>query len=34
MKSVKEDIEAYFGCGSMSNEEYLEHYGMPRRSGR
>lgn len=34
MKSVKEDIESYFGCGSMSNEEYLEHYGMPRRSGR
>ena len=34
MKSVKDDIESYFGCGSMSNEEYLEHYGMPRRSGR
>ena len=34
MKSVKEEIESYFGCGSMSNEEYLEHYGMPRRSGR
>lgn len=34
MNPVAEEIESYFGCGSMSDEEYLEHYGMPRRSGR
>lgn len=34
MSSILDEIEAYFGCGSMSEEEYLEHYGMPRRSGR
>ena len=34
MNPVVEEIESYFGCGSMSDEEYLEHYGMPRRSGR
>ena len=34
MNSIAEEIESYFGSGSMSDEEYLEHYGMPRRSGR
>lgn len=34
MNPVSEEIESYLGCGSMSDEEYLEHYGMPRRSGR
>ena len=34
MNSIAEEIESYFGCGSMTDEEYLEHYGMPRRSGR
>ena len=34
MSSILEEIDSYFGCGSMSDEEYLEHYGMPRRSGR
>ena len=34
MNSVVEDIDSYLGCGSMTKEEYLEHYGMPRRSGR
>ena len=34
MNSVVEDIDSYLGCGSMTKEEYIEHYGMPRRSGR
>lgn len=34
MNPVAEEIESYLGVGSMSDEEYLEHYGMPRRSGR
>ena len=34
MGSILEEIESYYGCGSMTDEEYLEHYGMPRRSGR
>lgn len=34
MNTVTEDIDSYLGSGSMTKEEYLEHYGMPRRSGR
>ena len=34
MNQVAEEIESYIGIGSMTDEEYLEHYGMPRRSGR
>ncbi len=34
MNSIVKEIESYLGCGSMSDSEYLEHYGMPRRSGR
>ena len=34
MNTVTEDIDSYLGSGSMIKEEYLEHYGMPRRSGR
>lgn len=34
MNAVAEEIKSYFGCSSMSDEEFLEHYGMPRRSGR
>lgn len=34
MNAVAEDIDSYLGSGSMAKEEYLEHYGMPRRSGR
>lgn len=34
MNPVAEEIESYFGSASMTDEEYLEHYGMPRRSGR
>lgn len=34
MNRIVEEIDSYLGCGSMTDEEYLEHYGMPRRSGR
>ena len=34
MSRIVEEIDSYLGCGSMTDEEYLEHYGMPRRSGR
>lgn len=34
MNSIAEEIGTYLGCGSMSDEEYLEHYGIKRRSGR
>lgn len=34
MGSVVEEIDSYFGSGTMSEEDFLEHYGMPRRSGR
>lgn len=34
MNPVAEEIESYFGCGSEADKEVLEHYGMPRRSGR
>lgn len=34
MNSIAKEIESYFGSASMSEEEFLEHYGMPRRSGR
>ena len=32
MNPVAEDILSYYGCGS--DEDSLEHYGMPKRSGR
>ena len=34
MNPVAAEIESYIGSSSMSDEEYLAHYGMPRRSGR
>lgn len=34
MGSITEEIQSYIGSGAMTDEEYLEHYGMPRRSGR
>lgn len=34
MNPVAEEIESYLGSAPMTDEEYLEHYGMPRRSGR
>lgn len=32
--SVAEEIASYFGMAETVEEEYLEHYGIPRRSGR
>lgn len=34
MNHIAEEIESYYGCGSETDKEVLEHYGMPRRSGR
>ena len=34
MNHIAEEIESYFGCGSETDKEVLEHYGKPRRSGR
>ena len=34
MNPIAEEIASYLGSASMSDEEFLEHYGMPRRSGR
>ena len=34
MNRIAEEIKSYFGCGSMDSGDSLEHYGMPRRSGR
>ena len=31
---VANEIALYFGIGDEDPDEYLEHYGMPRRSGR
>lgn len=32
--TIAEEIKSYIGSASMTDEEYLAHYGMPRRSGR
>ena len=29
--TVTEEIKSYIGSASMTDEEYLAHYGMPRR---
>ncbi len=34
MNEIAAEIESYIGSGSMTVEEFLAHYGMPRRSGR
>ena len=34
MNPIAEEIRIYEGSASMTDEEYLEHYGIPRRSGR
>ena len=33
-KVVQEMMSIYLNSDAMSDEEYIEHYGMPRRSGR
>ena len=34
MNPIAEEIASYYGTGKMTDEEFLEHIGMPRRSGR
>ena len=34
MSKIAEEMSKYLGTATMSDEEYLEHIGMPRRSGR
>lgn len=34
MNAISEEIFGYLDSASMTDEEFLEHYGMPRRSGR
>ena len=34
MNPVAEEIESYIGSSSMSGKDFLEHYGIRRRSGR
>ena len=34
MNPIAEDIASYLGSAEMTDKEFLEHYGMPRRSGR
>ena len=34
MSDLVNEMKSYIGSSSMTKEEFLEHYGMPRRSGR
>ena len=34
MNPIAEEIASYLGSAQMSDEEFLKHYGIPRRSGR
>ena len=34
MNPIAEEIASYLGSSEMTDEEFLKHYGMPRRSGR
>lgn len=34
MNPIAEEIASYLGSAELSDQEFLEHYGMPRRSGR
>ena len=34
MNPIAEEIASYYGSAAMNNEEFFEHYGIPRRSGR
>lgn len=34
MNPIAEEIASYKGQATLTDEEFLEHYGMPRRSGR
>ena len=34
MNKIAKEIKSYIGSAQLTDEEFLEHYGMPRRSGR
>lgn len=34
MSQLTEEIASYLGQAELTDEEFLQHYGMPRRSGR
>ena len=34
MNDIVNDITSYIGQAELTDEEFIEHYGMPRRSGR
>ena len=34
MNEIAKEIASYLGSAELTDEEFLEHYGMPRRSGR
>lgn len=34
MNQISKEIASYLGSAEMTDEEFLEHYGVPRRSGR
>ena len=34
MSQISEEIASYLGSAELNDEDFLEHYGMPRRSGR
>lgn len=34
MNKIADEIKSYLGSAELTDEEFLEHYGMPRRSGR
>lgn len=34
MNPIAEEIASYLGSAELTDKEFLEHYGMPRRSGR
>ena len=34
MNLIAKEIASYLGSAQLSDEEFLVHYGMPRRSGR
>jgi DNA-binding CsgD family transcriptional regulator len=34
MNVIAEEMKSYLGSASLTDEEFLEHYGVPRRSGR
>lgn len=34
MNPIADEMKSYLGSAEMTDEEFIEHYGMPRRSGR